>query len=178
MGELWSRLNEKQRKIIGWLAIATIIGIAVLLLSPTQVTQIQDSGSKQAAPVNINIDECSWEKELTQILNALLGGKRSQVFLTLERGPQINIARNETEEERTLSDGSVERRWTSTPVILRNDESRKEMPLILDESEPIVRGVLIVVEYEPQAELRLEIARAVSTALQLPMHRIEVLFKK
>lgn len=178
MVEFWSRLSEKQRKIIGWLAITTIVGIGVLLLAPTQGNQISHSGSKEEVPVNMNMDECSWESQLTQILNTLLGEKRSQVFLTLDRGSKINIAKNETEEERISPDGSIEKRRTSTPVILRNDESRKEVPLILDESKPMVRGVLIVVESEPQAELRLEIAKAVATVLQLPMYRIEVLFKK
>lgn len=72
----------------------------------------------------------------------------------------------------------TERRWTSSPVLMRNDAERKEVPLVLEEIEPTVRGVLVVVDQTPRAELRLAISQAVATALQVPMYRIEVLFKQ
>ena len=36
----------------------------------------------------------------------------------------------------------------------------------------------MVVDQTPRAELRLAISQAVATALQVPMYRIEVLFKQ
>jgi len=88
------------------------------------------------------------------------------------------VAQNVTEEVRTGPEGIVERRLTSTPVLLRSDAERREMPLVLEQIEPQVRGVLVVVDADPSAELRLAIAQAVATALQLPMYRIEVVFKQ
>jgi len=102
------------------------------------------------------------------MLNRMLGGNAAQVFLTLEQGPSLTIAYSVTEEERESAEGAVERRWSSTPVILRNDSERKETPLVLEEREPTVRGVLIVVDKRVDGELRLKLARAVATVLQVP----------
>ena len=34
MGELWNRLNEKQKKLISWLAVVLAIGVGLLVLRP------------------------------------------------------------------------------------------------------------------------------------------------
>ena len=177
MGELWNRLNEKQKKLISWLAVVLAIGVGLLVLRhpvttpPSQpVVKVESVSSQSLAG--------TWEQKLTAMLNRMLGGNAAQVFLTLEQGPSLTIAYSVTEEERETAEGAVERRWSSTPVILRNDSERKETPLVLEEREPTVRGVLIVVDKRVDGELRLKLARAVATVLQVPMYRIEILSKE
>lgn len=180
MGELWGRLNERQKKLLSWLAVVLIIGVGILMLQPTTPTEVPTSLSG-GLPVETRALESAQErleKELTSILNTMLGGRRVQVFLTMERGPRLEIAYDRTEEERFGAEGLSERRWTSSPVLMRNDAERKEVPLVLEEIEPTVRGVLVVVEQEIRPDLRLAISQAVATALQIPMYRIEVLFKQ
>ncbi|HBG01565.1 MAG TPA: hypothetical protein DDW87_08345 [Firmicutes bacterium] len=180
MGELWKRLNERQRKIVSWLAVGVIVGVGILLIQPSSPSSIPNS-LPVASPADTQGSDPSQErlvKELEAILNTMLGGKRAKVFLTTERGYKLNIAYDLTSEERWGTEGLIERRSTSSPVLMRNDAERKEVPLVLEEIEPTVRGVLVVVDYEPQMELRLMISQAVATALQVPMYRIEVLFKQ
>lgn len=179
MGELWSRLSERHKKLLSWLAVGVVLGVGILVLQPATPSQISTSLPQQQVetPSSESAQE-RWARELSAILNTMLGGKRSQVFLTMERGPKLNIAYNVTEEERHTLEGSSDRRRTSNPVLLRNDAERKEVPLILEQIEPTVRGVLVVLDHEPGADLRLAIAQAVATALQVPMYRIEVLFKQ
>jgi len=55
------------------------------------------------------------------------------------------------------------------------DGGKRESPLILEEQEPMVRGIVVFVEGAYDAEVRLRIARAVQTVFQIPMYRIEVL---
>lgn len=178
MGDLWSRLGERQKKLISWLAIALVIGIGLLVLRPPTATP---PASLQVAPVDSVSSQSlatTWERKLTAILNRMLGGNYTQVFLTLERGPSLNISHNVTEEERQTAEGGTEWRRTLTPVILRNDAERKETALVLEEIEPAVRGVLIVVDHKLDVELNLKLAQAVATVLQVPMYRIEVLSKQ
>lgn len=181
MGEIWSRLSEGQKKIIRWLAVALIAGIAVLLVQPTLThevpTGLPQKAPEVAEPSSPSLQD-NLQRNLTSVLNMMLGGNYVQVFLTMENGPQLSVAHNLTEEERYTHEGISEWRMTSTPVILRNDADRKEVPLILEQKEPQVRGVLVVVDRHPQPDLRLTIAEAVATALQVPMYRIEVLFKQ
>ncbi|HKM43413.1 MAG TPA: hypothetical protein VJZ70_05430 [Limnochordia bacterium] len=180
MRELWNRLNERQKKVFSWLAVALIAGVGMLLLQPTTPVEVPITLSSETpkATTNSGSTKEALEKELTLILNAMLGGKRTNVFLTMERGPSLKIAYDITEEERWGDGGLMEKRWTSNPVLMRNDADRKEVPLVLEENEPIVRGVLVVVDQEPRTDLQLAISQAVATALQVPMYRIEVLFKQ
>lgn len=181
MGELWNRLSEGQKKIFGWLAVALIVGVGALMLQPSLTHEVP-TGIQQQAPVEITTSLSSLqgdlETDLTAMLNMMLGGRYSQVLLTMESGPKLSIAYNLTEEERYTQEGASEWRSTSTPVIMRNDAERKEVPLVLEQTEPLVRGVLVVVDRPPQPDLKLTIAQAVATVLQVPMYRIEVLFKQ
>ncbi|NMA61462.1 MAG: hypothetical protein GX956_06240 [Firmicutes bacterium] len=179
MGELWKRLGERQRRVFGWLALATILGIAILIMQPQspQATQLPLTKAGEEATISSSL-ESHWEGELTSLINNLLGTKGNQVFLTLERRSKLVIAHNSTIEERKTTDGSQELRKTTTPVILRNDGERKESPLILEELEPIVRGVVVVLDHQSDTQLRLQVAQAIATVLQVPMYRIEVLFKQ
>lgn len=178
MGELWKRLTERQKKIFPWLAAILMVGAGILLLQPTAQPELASLPRQQPVEVPVSSVEESLKRELAEILNAMLGTKRCSVFLTMDSGSKLTLAYSVTEEERTSPEGLKERRLTSAPVILRNDGERKEAPLVIEELEPQVRGVLVVVDEEPSAELRLAVAQAVATALQLPMYRIEVAFKK
>lgn len=178
MGDLWKRLSERQKRFFGWLALATILGIAILVLQPAPQKVVVTPSPQQPEAMGRHALENYWEGELTTIINSMLGTKRNQVFLTLERGTKLNIAQNLTEEERRTAEGGLELRRTVTQVILRNDGERRETPLILEELEPVVRGVVVVLDHEPQVHLRLQVAQAVATVLQVPMYRIEVLFKQ
>lgn len=178
MGELWNRLTARQKRLFPWLALLLVVGSGLLLLqssSPREAAGVPIQERPAEVPAGL---EDSLARELTDILNAMLGGRRCAVFVTMDRGAKINVAQNVTEEVRTGPEGIVERRLTSTPVLLRSDAERREMPLVLEQIEPQVRGVLVVVDADPSAELRLAIAQAVATALQLPMYRIEVVFKQ
>lgn len=180
MGEVWSRLNERQKKLLSWLAVVLIIGVGILILQPSTPEDVPTSlpGGLPVAMRNLDSVQERLQKELASILSTMLGGRRTEVFLTMERGPKLEIAYDLTEEERIGAAGLSERRWTSNPVLMRNDAERKEVPLVLEEIEPIVRGVLVVVDQEPHTNTRLTISQAVATALQIPMYRIEVLFKQ
>ncbi len=177
MGDLWNRLGEKQKKLFSWLAVVLVIGIGLLGLRPS-AAPISVPPPQPEDRVTIRPLAAAWESKVSSILDRMLGGDYTQVFLTLERGPSLNIAHNVTEEERQTAEGATEWRKTLTPVILRNDAERKETALVLEEIEPLVRGVLIVVDLRLDAELRLKLAQAVATVLQVPMYRIEVLSKQ
>ena len=179
MRELWNRMNEKQQKLFSYLAVVLIVGVGLLLLQPTTPVGLPGLPTSESSPVVRTSDSRkeTLEKELTSILDSLLGGKGTDVFLTMDRGPSLQIAYDRTEEERWGDQGLSEQRRTQSPVLMRNDADRKEVALVLEEVEPTVRGVLVVVAEAPSSELRLAVAQAVATALQVPMYRIEVLFK-
>lgn len=178
MSNFLGRLSERQKKMLGWVALAAVLGVGLLILQPaSSPTSPSPPAKPPEIPQSLTAKE-SWERQLTLMLDGLLGGRHSQVFLTLERGVKLSIAYSLSEEERQLAQGGQERRLTSNPTILRDEGARQEMPLVLEQEEPLVRGVLVILDWEPDADLRWRVAEAVQTVLQVPMYRIEVLFKE
>lgn len=107
-----------------------------------------------------------------QILSQIAGVGDVEVFVTLERSSKIVIAESITEEIR-----EGEMRQTKSPITLRADGGSYEVPVILEEYEPQLRGVLIVASGAEHPQTRYQILQAVQTVLQLPMYKIEVLAK-
>ena len=182
MTNVFNRLTDKQKKIVSWIGLAALVGISFMLLQPRYSPQKfpeepYSSKSRRrcfGSPAVFRTPRRAFES----IVSAAVGGMNVEVFLTLERGSRLLIAESKTEDHRITSDGMEETRRTSTPTVLRMDGERKEVPLVLEEEEPVVRGVLVVINGVHDADVRLRIARAVQTVLQIPMYRIEVLFRK
>ena len=109
-----------------------------------------------------------------------------QVFVTLESSGRSVYAQDVTEDVRTTleqdqSGGTREineMRRTTTLVQLRNDESRKEEPLLLEEFRPTIRGVVIVAEGAGDPQVALMLTQAVQTALDIGAHKIGVYPKR
>lgn len=179
MANVLDRLTERQKKIVSWIGLVALVGIGLLLVRPQYSPQIlfEEPSTQESAGDGWNLQLYSerLERRLGNILSEVVGGKKVEVFLTLERGPRLIVANSETEDHRVTSEGMEETRRTSTPTILRMDGGKRESPLILEEQEPMVRGIVVFLEGAYDAEVRLRIARAVQTVFQIPMYRIEVL---
>ena len=52
---------------------------------------------------------------------------------------------------------------------------QSESPIVLEETWPQIRGVLVVADGADDPQVRFTIAHAVQTVLQIEMYRIEVL---
>lgn len=189
------KLTPAQRKLINWLAFVIVIGVGLMLLQPPSYPSVAPDSDPvtqvdvPAVGTNEWNDGRSYEerieRELAQAISELQGVGTVKVFATLERGPKIRIAEDVTTENRqteeTLSDGgvrtTVEERVSTTPITLRNDGEQQETPLILEEYDPIIRGILVVADGAHDPDIRYRIARAVQTVLQIPMYKVEVLAK-
>lgn len=186
------KLSTSQRKIINWLGFLIIVGIGFMLVRPqTSVPPpVADTSHQRASSASQDITtglsyENRMELELTAILQQIQGVGVVQAFITLERGPSIVVAESITEDSRTVQEnltGGATRttndiQRTSSPVILRMESDRKEVPLVIEEYEPLIRGVLVVATGAADPNVRYQVAKAVQTVLQIPMYRIEVLPK-
>ena len=172
LSKFLDRLSDRQKKLLSWLSLVVLVGAGLLMIQPGG----RDTGSPgtSTAVLKETLDPFAaearyLEKRLAQLLSTVAGVRRADVFVTLERGTRLIVA-----EELTIEDhGGVERRRTSAPALVRSGQS--EQPIVLQVDWPAVKGVLVVAQGAEDPELRFRIARAVQTALQIEMHRIEVL---
>lgn len=88
MGELWNRLTARQKRLFPWLALLLVVGSGLLLLQPSSPREAAGVPiQERPAEVPAGLED-SLARELTDILNAMLGGRRCAVFVTMDRGPK------------------------------------------------------------------------------------------
>lgn len=171
------KLSTSQRKFINYVGLIVMIGIGFMLIKPSSTTLTSPNTTSH---VNYQPAQSESEShyavamatELELILSQMAGVGEVDVFVTLERGPKIVVAQQLTEEH---NQSQQQTRSTSTPVTLRLDGEKKEVPLVLEEYEPVLRGVLVIAEGAQQPDVRYKIFLATQTVLQIPGYKIEVL---
>jgi len=172
VSKLLERLSHNQRKLISWLSLAVLIGVGLFAAQPSQKSG-NPAGAPQASaapPGEAFAAEARYlEQRLAELISAVAGVKRADVFITLDRGTRLHIAQEQTVEEHA----GTQIRNSSSPVLLRSGQS--EQPIVLQTDWPQIRGVLVVADGADDPGIRYSIAKAVQTVLQIEMYRIEVL---
>lgn len=127
------------------------------------------------------------ERELTVALNQMLPAGTVKVLI-VPSVSQVTFFAEEvttrTSTARTAAQGgdggseSVEESVTRRPVLVRVDGGRTEEPLITHTKRPEIAGVLVVADGADDPAIRLRLLEAVSTALDVPAHRVEIEAKR
>ncbi|MBS4023717.1 MAG: hypothetical protein KGZ79_15075 [Dethiobacter sp.] len=125
----------------------------------------------------------SLERELSSLLRRVRGVGEVVVMITLESGPVYEYAENRETVGRTTqeadSGGGTRQVTESTertqPVLARAADGSREAPLVMRETQPQVRGVIVIAEGADDPVLQEQLFRAVQAGLNLAAHRITVL---
>ena len=192
-------LTDKQRRLTGYL-VAFVIGAAVLLqftsnkipspaLSPGGMEPASHSAVEQVAglapSVKLKFEE-EIESRLAGILAQIEGVGKVQVMVSVTTGSRLELAHDvngdKTITEETDNQGGQRRvvaeRLNEKVVILREGQGSADKPIVLAEYRPTIGGVLVVADGAKDPGIRLRIARAVATAMDIPAHRVTVVTRK
>ncbi|MEH7249685.1 stage III sporulation protein AG [Neobacillus niacini] len=128
--------------------------------------------------------EESYEKQLTKALEEMLGVDDVTVLVNIDSTDKQVLEKNkvtksQTTEEKDNEGGERKVQDTSTDeqvVIIRNGE--KEVPIIVGEIKPKIRGVLVVAKGAENIQVKKWIIEAVTRSLDVPSHRVAVMPKK
>lgn len=175
----WSLLKKiKQVKHIG--LIVTIIFVLILLiilfgnfdflnLTKTGKTTSQSGGytytSSSEYAENL-------EYKLKTIISKIKGAGNVDVMLTLESGTNLLLANNETQNVGSDDVAIV----SASPIIL--EQNGNNLPLVIGEVLPKIRGVIVVSSGASDISVRLNILHAVQTLLNLDDMQIQILVGK
>lgn len=194
MGEgFWQRFSElgkknglSKRPPASWIVAGLAAGILLMFVSARPAPQAsldsREESSEVLAPVSLKADyREKLERELADRLRRVKGVKDVAVLITLESGPVHEYAQNrETTERSTQEEDSsggrrrIDEKTTRSHAVVTR-EGNGEQALTVREMQPKIAGVMVVVRGGGDPVLLERIARAVSAALNLPMHRIDVL---
>lgn len=136
------------------------------------------------APSTISDYEASFENQLKEALEKIIGVNEVSVVVNLDATEQKIFEKNRTTTEQTTTETDKEggkREVTDTSnneqvlVIRKNDQ---EIPVISETKKPVIRGVLIVAKGAENIHVKKMIQEAVTRVLDVPQHKVAVLPKK
>jgi len=162
------RLDKKQKLII----IAGIAGIALILLSGLFTTTKREVPAESDSQFDIEEYRITLESRLADIISHIQGAGNTGVMITLDGGREYLYAKNTAVEE--SSDSSSLRRSEENEYYTVKDTSNGENPVIIRESEPQVRGVIVVCEGADDSAVKAAITHAVSSIFNIAENKISV----
>jgi len=137
-------------------------------------------GSGAAKDSKFAAYEASYEDELKEILQKIVGVGEVSVFVTIESTEEIVTERNvtESEQETTERDANGANRHITqtsrTGEIVLYTESGDNAPIVRKTIRPTIRGVIVVAEGAENQTVKKMMIEAVERGLGVPPHRISV----
>ncbi len=180
------------KKTIPNLIIIFCIGLALLLISDfysdikpketaedAQSTQVADAaltGSDSEAAYVRNL-----ENQLASILSKIENAGKVSVMLTLKGGVEIMPAKDASTADRVTNEKdenggtrTINEKTIEDKVVFVATQGGQTKPLIIKETNPEIRGVIVVAEGARDAKVKLRISEAVQTVLDIPAYRVTV----
>ncbi|HHW14268.1 MAG TPA: stage III sporulation protein AG [Firmicutes bacterium] len=197
------KLQGSARK--GWLLVLGLAGVLLLALGnfspsdhrPSTVPgpgglagAAQPNQPKEQGPAAGALDGEAYaaqlERALAETLSQVSGAGTVSVRVFLASGPRREYARKTSGDTRTTQESdrtgtsrvTTEQHEEGEVTVMRGESGGSDVPVVVVTHLPEVRGVLVVASGAGDPLVRSELAKAVGTALNLPLHRIEVLAKE
>jgi len=162
----------KKGGIKSLVVILVLLVVAVLLFNSSDKSNIVVSNEKQSTNYTTGLDYINQiESKLNKVISNIKGAGNVNVMISIDSSPEICIAET-TEGKTTTTSGSSVTTTTTEPIIVKiNGE---ESPLVLKETLPEIKGVIVVSSGAGDVKIRLDIINAVTTALGINSNKVEV----
>ena len=137
----------------------------------TLTAAAESDGAQQA--------QADLETRLRAVLSSIRGAGEVEVLITYESGTELvtALSTNVNSNCSETSDGEKSSTNTQTTEVSQpatvNGNGGNE-PIILMEKQPVVRGVIVVAEGAADIRVKLDLQRAVTAVLDIPLSKIEV----
>lgn len=166
-----NNIFEKLKKNPKVIVIAGLIGIALIFLSgyiksDTKTTEV--SSSLTASQYSESLEE-----QLSEQISEVVGGK-VKVMVTLETGVEYIYASEAKNDESEIEDAQSKDKQKvqkdkkiENNYILYKDENGKEVPLVVTEVMPSVKGVVVGCENGENEVIVATVKNLVKTALNI-----------
>lgn len=152
-----------------------VLGICALLILkslPTSTKVSSASSSEDGVSYTSSLEYIAiLEDKLNKVLSGINGAGKTQVMITIDSSPILTIAKNE-ETKTVSSSGGSTTTTTSEPIYVT--ANGKSNPLIIGETLPEIKGVIVVSSGASDVRVKMDIINAVRTALGISSDIIEV----
>jgi stage III sporulation protein AG len=184
--------GQNKRKLIENTAIVIIIGIIIIIAGGTLFGGKKSENKKPVQATEViqkNDTEYSsasdTEKKLKYLLSQVQGAGKVDVMITYSTSSEevaaYDTKSNKSSTEENDNQGGkrvVSEEETQNTIAYEEKGDGKKEPVILKKIEPEIRGVLVVAEGASSITVRERLINAVTVALDIPIHRVEVVQRK
>ncbi len=167
----------KQNKKLQFIVVGLLVVILFLIFGSTLIPKGNSSNSSTNTGSTTNQYDYAnlLENKLASTLSSIKDAGKVSVMITLEGGVEIEIAYT-IEERINNSTGSSNSQESSTiiktPVLITQNGVTK--PVILNEKNPAIQGVVIVASGANNTRVKLDILRAAVAVLNIEPSIIEI----
>ena len=155
-----------------------ILVVALLYIGGMSSPKAQQKAGGETA-LQAQQTQADLETRLKTVLSSIRGAGQVEVLITYESGSELVTAMstNVNSNRSETNDGQKSSTTTQTTEVSEpatvNGSGGNE-PIILVEKEPVVRGVIVVAEGAADIRVKLDLQRAVTAVLDIPLSKIEV----
>lgn len=177
--------KEKERQSI--LIIIFIIGLLLISFAPKMlhkddvVTSNDNLLDISSTVVTTNEYERDLENRLSSILSKVEGAGEVLVMVTTSKSSEIVVSENIEQMSNTImeTDSNNGVRETEQTTTKKSTQvlGQNEKPLVITELVPEISGVIIVSEGANDVVVKDALIRSVSTILEIPSYKVQVLQK-
>jgi stage III sporulation protein AG len=176
---LFSKFAQKMKtnKKLEIAVYSIIVIAAVAIYFSGQTSKTTSSDTNQAQTVS-TVTEDIWditktEEKLANALSQIKGAGKVSVMITYESGSEIVPAMSvDSETSSSDNSGTQSQSESLTPVTIKEDGD--DVPLVLTEKEPVIKGVLVIAEGAHDTYVKLDLQRAVQAILGVSASAVEV----
>lgn len=185
-------MSERIKNIKNVEIVALILVVALVLIMYPSLFGYGNGSLESSGDVGQNgsmeIEDLSFEEReeerLERKLSVIDGAGMVEVLITYRAGTETIVAEHtvesSTDTEEKDAEGGVRNVLQMSreiqPVIIDGREGRE--PMILKELTPEVKGVIVIAEGARDVRVRMELLRAVRTALGVNSNQVEVFVMK
>jgi len=190
MRGLKTLFKNKDKKTRQNLLLLFAAGVALLVLGKTlskkpatsQNTSVSGMATNSTAPAAPEDYATQLEKKLAAILSHVENAGRVEVLIKLSHGKELVVAEDVRTEQSNSREADYEGGTRVLEETARDGQTVRlrlgdgsEVPLILQEIEPQVAGVLIIAEGGGDIFVKDALTRAAYTVLGVEPHKVQVL---
>ncbi|HWQ62198.1 MAG TPA: hypothetical protein VN521_07795 [Negativicutes bacterium] len=167
--------------ILGLVGVVLVVAGSFFDAAPAKPQPPAPAESSRSVPAAPRGYEEALEAKLANLLSQVKGAGAVAVSVTLESGVTQEYAKNTVRESRTIQerDTSGGTRTTSetkeSEQVLLSRDNGTDRPVMVRETKPAVKGVLVIAEGAADSAVKASLTRAVEAGLGLPAYKITVL---
>ena len=161
------KLGKKQKIIL----TAGIAAIAVIMMSGVFTTN-KETVQNYAQQYDIEEYRANLESRLADIISHIDGAGDTGVMITIDSGKEYIYAQNMSVDESSDSDSAKHSQENKYYTV--KSQTNGEEPILIRESEPRVRGVIVVCEGAGNSAVRETIKTAVASIFNIAENKISV----